>query len=98
MNQLRQTQQCCNATNRQQEDLYFQHQFVSQTAAVTCKLCIDLTRLVAGLPPGSLQMNDYLLQGNFPVAQVCASMQCSNVVNHTVISDVRCLTMVCFLF
>lgn len=34
--------------------------------------CMFLRRCCccAGLPPGSLQMNDYLLQGNFPVAQV----------------------------
>ena len=30
----------------------------------------------AGLPPGSLQMNDYLLRSNFPVAQVHPHPHC----------------------
>lgn len=29
----------------------------------------------AGLPPGSLQMNDYLMQGTMPVAQVNLLLQ-----------------------
>lgn len=31
--------------------------------------------MTAGLPPGSLQMNDYLMQGTMPVAQVNLLLQ-----------------------
>ncbi len=30
----------------------------------------------AGLPPGSLQMNDYLMQGTLPVAKVAMLILC----------------------